>query len=78
MVKNRPCKLVLKFGKKYEHYYHRRDVVFKEEIAIEDDTDILKLLEKVELNDCEIDVRFTKDAFRDFSFERLKKYEDKT
>ena len=37
--------------------------------------DLMKNL-NIEINDCEIDIRFTKDRYREFSFDRMKNFSD--
>lgn len=47
-------------------------------MELEEDTNIENLLKNIEISDIEIDARFNKDGYREFSFERLKKYDDCT
>lgn len=77
-LKNRPFTLVLKYKKTIERFYHRVELKFEKEEEIQDDTDITELMEKlkIEVGDCELDVRFTKDGYREFTFDRMKSFSD--
>lgn len=78
MLKDRPFKVVLKYKKTIERFYHRVELKFKEEEEIKDDTDIMELIKKLDSNadDCEIDIRFTREGCKDFSFDRMKNFND--
>lgn len=62
-MKEKPFNLVLKYEKTVERYYGRTEMKFEKEIKLTDfDVVFSKILEelKVNENDCELDVRFTK------------------
>ena len=78
MLNEKPFELVFKYKKSVEHYYHRKELKFDKEITIKEDTNVSELLSETTLEDVEIDARFSRDGYKDFSFERLKKYDDCT
>lgn len=54
MMKNRPFKVVLKHKKTIERFYHRVEIKFEKEVEIEDETDVVEVMKKLEIdvNDC--------------------------
>lgn len=54
MLKERPFALVLKYKKTIERFYHRVELKFEKEVEINDDTNIMELFEKYEIDikDC--------------------------
>ena len=78
MLKNRPFTVVLKYKKTIERYYHRVQLKFDNEVEIQDSTDVDELMKKLEIEiaDCELDIRFSKDRYKEFSFDRMKNFAD--
>ena len=54
MMKNRPFTIVLKHKKVIERFYHRVELKYTKEVEIEDNTDVVEIMKKLEVDvsDC--------------------------
>ena len=76
MLNKRPFEIFLKYGKKLDRHHHIVEIKYDQEIQITDSMTLSELLSKTNERDCQLDIRFTKGSIENFSFERLKDFDD--
>lgn len=76
MLTSRPFQIYLRYGKKLDRFYSRLEYKFEEETPVGDKDVLEDFLKKIDEKDCELDIRFPKNANEYFSFDKLKDFDD--
>lgn len=76
MLTARPFQIYLRHGKKLDRFYNKLEYKFEEEVPFGDSDTLASFLEKIDEKDCELDIRFPKNVSDNFSFDKLKDFDD--
>lgn len=67
LMKERPFTLVLKYKKSIERCYSKVETSFAKEFVLDDDkVKLSDIMDKIDMKDAELDVRFTKESVKMF------------